>query len=180
MSFSKIWESSFWSVVIQSLSHVRPFPSPWTAAPRASLSYTISLSLLKLMPIESLMPSNHFILCHPLLLLPSIFTSIRVFFLVSQPFVTGGQSIGASASASVLPENIQDWFPLGLTGWISLQSKEFSRVFSNTTIQKASILQPSVFFMVQLSHLYIRTKEPLDESERGEWKSWLKAQHSEN
>ena len=79
MSFSKIWESSFWSVVIQSLSHVRPFPSPWTAASRASLSYTISLSLLKLMPIESVMPSNHFILSCPLLLLPSILSSIRIF-----------------------------------------------------------------------------------------------------
>ena len=72
---------------------------------------------------------------HPLLLLPSIFPSIRVFSSESV-FVSGGQSTGASASASVVPMNIQDWFPLGLTGLISLQSKGLSRVFSNTTLQK--------------------------------------------
>ena len=82
------------------------------------------------------------ILIHPLLLLPSIFHSIRVF---SKP--SGGQNIGASASASVLPVNIQDWFPLGLTSLISLQSKELSRVFSNTTVQKHQ------FFAAQLSLL---------------------------
>ena len=67
-------------------------------------------------------------------------------------FVSDGQSIGASVSTSVLPMNIQDWFPLGLTGLISLQSKGLSRVFSNTTVQKASILWCSAFFMVHLSH----------------------------
>ena len=87
-----------------------------------------SQSLLKLMSIESAMPSNHLILCCPLLLSPSIFPSIRVFFNESV-----GQSIGVSASESVLPMNIQDWFPLGWTGWISPQSKGLSRVFSNTT-----------------------------------------------
>ena len=86
------------------------------------------------MSIESVMPSNHLILCHPLVL-PSIFPSIRV-FPMSQLFASDGQSIGASASASVLPMNIQDWFPLGLTDWISLLSKGLLRVFSNTTIQK--------------------------------------------
>ena len=83
----------------------------------------------------SMMPSNHLILYHLLLLPPSIFPSIRV-FLMSQFFTSGGQSIGVSASASVLPMNIQDWFPLGWTDWISLQSKGLSRVFSNTTVQK--------------------------------------------
>ena len=73
--------------------------------------------------------------CCPLLLLPSIFPSIRVFSNESF-FPSGSQSIGVSASALVLPMNIQDWFPLGWTGWISLQSKELSRVFSNTTVQK--------------------------------------------
>ena len=73
--------------------------------------------------------------------LPSVFPSIRV-FQMSQHFSSGGQSIGISASASVLPMNIQDWFPLGRTGWISLQSKGFSRVFSNTTIQKHQFLNP--------------------------------------
>ena len=81
------------------------------------------------------MPSSHLILCRPLLLLPLIPPSIRV-LLMSQLFAWGGQSIGVSASASVLPMNTQDWSPLGWTGWISLQSKGLSRVFSNTTVQK--------------------------------------------
>ena len=85
------------------------------------------------------MPSNHLILCRPLLLLPSDFPSIRS-FPVSQFFASGGQSIGASASASVLPMNIQDKFPLGRTGLISLQSKGLSRVFSNTTVQKHQLV----------------------------------------
>ena len=114
------------------LQHTRlPCPSP---TPR---------SLLKLMSIESVMPSNHLILCCPLLLLPSIFPSIRV-FPMSQFFASSGQSIGAWASASVLPMNIQDWFPLGLTGLI-LHFKGLSRVFSNTAVQKRQ------FFGTQLS-----------------------------
>ena len=87
--------------------------------------------------------------CHPLLLLPSVFPSISaVSFPMSQFFASGGQTIGASASASALPVNIQDWFPLGWTGCISLQSKEFSRVFSNTTVQKHQFFstQPSLWF----------------------------------
>ena len=119
---------------VQSLSHVRLFLIPWTAAQQASLSITNSWSLLKLMSIKPLMPSDHLILCCTLLLSPSIFPSIRVFS--SQFFASGGQSIGISASTSVLPMNTQDWPPLGWTGWISLQSKGLSRVFSNTTVQK--------------------------------------------
>ena len=92
----------------QSLSYVQFFATPWTAARQASLSVTNSQSLLKRMSIELVMPSNYLILCHPLLLLPSIFPSIKVFFSVSQFFTPGGQSIGASASASFLPMNIQD------------------------------------------------------------------------
>ena len=93
---------------------------------------------------QTVMSSNHFMLCHLLLLPPSIFPSIRS-FQMSQFFASGGQSIGALASASGLPMNIQDWFPLGWTGWISLQSKGLSRVFSNTTVQKHQ------FFGTQLS-----------------------------
>ena len=119
---------------VQSLSHVQLFATPWTAACQASLSITISQSPLKLMSRESVMPSNHLILCHPLLLLPSIFPASES-FLMSQ-FFPSGQSTGASGSASVLPMNIQDWFSLGWTGLISLQSKGPSRVFSNTTVQK--------------------------------------------
>ena len=92
------------------------------------------------------MPPNHLILCHPLFLLSLIFPNIRVFFFpMSQLFPSGGQRVGASASASVLPMDIQDWFPLGWTGWISLQSKGLSKVFSNTSVQKHR------FFGAQLS-----------------------------
>ena len=98
---------------VQLLSRVWLFVTPWTAACQASLSITNSQSLLKLMSIESVMPSNHLILCHPLLL-PSIFPSIRVF---SNESVL---RIRWPASATVLPVNIQDWFSLGLTGLISL------------------------------------------------------------
>ena len=111
--------------------------TPWTAAHQASLSITNSWSLLKLISVELVMPSD-FIFCHPLLFPPSIFPSIRV-------FASGGQRIEVSASTSVLSMNIQGWFPLGWTGWISLQSKGLSRVFSNTTVQKHQ------FFGTQLS-----------------------------
>ena len=120
---------------VQSLSHVWLFANPWTAARQASLSITNPWSLPKLMSIELMMPSNHLILCHPILLLPSIFPNIRVFS-NEQLFPSGGQNIGVSASTTVLPMNTQDWFPLGQTGWISLQSKGLSRVFSYTTVQK--------------------------------------------
>ena len=107
--------------------------SPWTAAPhgQASLSFTISQSLLRLMSIELVMPSNHLTFSSCPQSLPASES-----FPVSQFFTSGGQSIRASASASVLPVNIQSLFPLGLTGWISLQSKGLSRVFSSTTVQK--------------------------------------------
>ena len=119
---------------VQLLSCVHLFATAWTAAHQASLFITNSLSLLKLMSIESVMSSNHLILHHPLLLLPSFQASGS--FPISQFFASGGQSFGVSASASVLPMNIQDWFPLGLTGLIFLQTKRLSRVFSNTTVQK--------------------------------------------
>ena len=126
-------------------SHSVVSNSLWPHGVQASMSITNSRSLLKLMSIKSLMPSNHLILCCPFLLLPSIFPSIRVFSNGSVLCIfTGGQSSGASASTSVPPMNIQDWFPLGWTGWISLQSKGLSRVFSNTTVQK------HLFFGTQL------------------------------
>ena len=119
---------------VQSLSHVW-LCDPMDAARQASLFITNSWSLLKLISIESVMPSNYLILCRPLLLLPSIFPSMRVFSM-SQLFASGGQSIGASVSAPVLPMNIQGWFSLGLTGLVSLLSKGLSRVFSSMKIQK--------------------------------------------
>ena len=120
---------------VQSLSRVQLFASPWIAAHQASLSITDSQSLPKLLSIESVMPSSHCILCRPLLLLPPIPPSIGIFSNESALRIRC-QSIGVSASASVLPVNTQDWSPLGWTGWISLQSKGLSRVFSNTTVQK--------------------------------------------
>ena len=136
---------------VQSLSHVWFFAAPWTIAHQTSLSIINSWNLLKFMSIKSVMPST---------ISSSIrwnenvlpFSSCLQSFpasgslQMSQFFASGGQSIGVSASASVLPMNIQDWFPLGLTGLISLQPKGLSRVFSNTTVQKHQF-----FFMVQLS-----------------------------
>ena len=128
------------------LSRAQLFVTLWTAERQASLSITNSWSLLKLMSIKLVMPPNHLIPCHPLLLSSSIFQASGS-FLMSQFFVSCGQSTGASASPSVLPMNIQGWFPLGLTGLISLQSKGLSRVFSNTTVQKYQFFgaQPSLW-----------------------------------
>ena len=136
--------SFFFSSSIQLLSHVQLFATPWTTAFQASLSITDSQSLLKLMCICQW---RH----------PTISSSVSPFysrlqpfpasgsFQMSQFFTSGGQSIGTPASASVLQVNIQDWFPLGWTHWISLLSRGFSRVFSNTTVQKHQ------FFRTQLS-----------------------------
>ena len=132
------------SVSVQSLSRVRLFVTPWTKACQASLSITNSWSLPNSCPLSWW--------CHPI-----ISSSVVPFssypqslpasgsFPMSQFFASGGQSTGVSASASVLPMNTQDWSPLGWTGWIPLQSKGLSRVFSNTTVQKHQ------FFCAQLS-----------------------------
>ena len=126
---------------VQLLSHVQLFAS---AAHQASLSIINSQSPPTPISIESVRPSNHLILCRLLLLLPSIFPRIKVYS--NEPALpSGGQSIGVSASTSVLPMNIQDWSPWGWTAWISLQSKGLLRVFSNTTVQKHQ------FFCTQLS-----------------------------
>ena len=121
---------------------VHLFATSWTTSHHDSLSITNSWVLLKLMSIESVMSSNY-----PLSS-PSPVVDLsqpQGFILMNQLFTSGGQSIGASASTSVLPMNIHDWFPPGLTGLISLQSKRLSRVFSNTTAQKHQFFsaQPS-------------------------------------
>ena len=108
--------------------------TPRTAARQASLSFTISRSLLKLMSIESVMPSNYPVLCHPLLLLPPVFPSIRVFSNESGLCIRW-PSIGVSASASVFPRNTQDWFPLELTGLISLQPEDSQVQIMNSLLQ---------------------------------------------
>ena len=135
VSWSKVLEMKLFSS-IQLLSRVSLQPHGLQS--QASLSITNSRSLLKLVSIASVLPPNHLILCHPLPLPPSIFPSIRVFSNESILHIRWPKywSFNIGASASVFPMNTQDWFPLGWTVWISLQSKGLSRVFSNTTIQK--------------------------------------------
>ena len=118
-----------------------PCPSP---TPRV---YSNSCLIMLVMPPKDL------ILCHPLFLLPQSFPASES-FQMSQFFTSGGQNTGVSASTSILPMNIQDWFPLGLTGWISLQSKGLSRVFSNTTVQKHQFFGPQLSLE---SNSYIHT-----------------------
>ena len=129
---------------VQSLSHVRLFVTPWIAALQACLSITNSWSSLRLMSIESVMPSSHLILGHPLLFLPPIPPSIRVFSSESTLHMRWPKYW--SFSFSIIPsKEIPGWSPSEWTGWISLQSKGLSRVFSNTTAQKHQFFssQPS-------------------------------------
>ena len=111
-------------------------------AHQASLYFILSRSLFRLRSIESMMPSNH-LSSVVLFSCPQSFP-VSESFSVSWLFTSGGQSIGASASTSVLPMNIQSWFPLGLTGLIALLSKGLSRVFSSTTVQKHQLFEHSV------------------------------------
>ena len=134
-----------------SLSHVWFFATPWIAAGQASLSIPNSQSLLKFMSIDSVMPSNHFIICPNLLFPPSIFPSIRVFSNVSALCIRS-QNIGALAL--VLSMNIQDWFPLGYTGLIFLPSKGFSRFFSSTTIWKHKFFRLSLLYGPTLTSIH--------------------------
>ena len=129
---------------VQSLSLVQHFVTTWTASHQASLSITNSQSLLKFMPSSWWRPQT--ILSSAVRFSSRLQSSpVSGAFPVSQLFISGGQSMRVSASASVLPMNTQDWFPWGQTGWISLQSKGLSRVFSNTTVQKHQ------FFSAQIS-----------------------------
>ena len=128
-------EKCFSSVLL--LIRVQLFATPWTAARQASLSFPISWSFLKLMSIESVMPSNHLIICRPLLLLPSIFPRIRVFSSKSALHIKWSEYWSFSFSIS--------WFPLELTGWIFLQFKGLSRVFSSTTVQKHQLFNAILY-----------------------------------
>ena len=141
---------------IQSLSRVQLFVIPWTAGTPGFTLHHQLLDLVKLMSIESVMPSSHLILCCPLLLLPSIFPA-SVSFPVNRLFTSGGQGVGVSSSASILPMNTQDWSPLGWTGWILLHSKGLSRVFSSTTVQKCQVFGTLLFFYSPASHPYMTT-----------------------
>ena len=144
-------------VVVQSLSCVQLFATPWTAAFQASLSFTISRSLLRLMSIESVMPSNHLILCRLLLLLPSILPSIRVFSNESALHIRWPKywsfSIRTSNEYSGLISFRTDWF-----NFFAIQGTFKSLLQHHNS--KASILRHSAFFMVQFSHLYMTTGKP--------------------
>ena len=134
------WLHRFSSV--QSLSHVRLFATPWIAACQASLSITNSWSSLRLTSIKSVIPSSHLILCRPLLLLPPIPTSIRVFS--NETTLRMRRPKYWSFSFSIIPsKEIPGWSPSEWTGWISLQPKGLSRVFPNTTVQKHRLVQHS-------------------------------------
>ena len=131
--------------------HIQLFATPQTAACQASLSFTISQSLLKLMSIESMMPSNHLILCCPLLLLPSTFPSIKV-FTMSQLFASGGQSTGAFCTS---PSNEFSGLVSFWIDWFNLLAVQGTLIQHHSL--KASILQCSAFFIVQLSYSYMTT-----------------------
>ena len=136
-------------VLVQLLSHVRLFKTPWTAARQASLSLTISWSSPKFMSTESVMPSNHLTLCCPLLLLPSIFPIIKVFFNESTPSIRWPKYWHFSISPS---NEYSGLISIGLTGLISLLSKGLSRVFSSTTTQKHKFnIQP---YLWSISHIH--------------------------
>ena len=140
-------------LIVRLLSRVWLFATSWIAAYQASLSFTISQSSIKLMSIESMMPSNHLILCHPLFLLPSVFRGIRVFSRESALHIRWSKYWSFSLTI-ILPMNIQGWFPLGLTGLISFLSKGLSRVFSNTTIQKHQFLVLSLLYSPTLTSIH--------------------------
>ena len=200
---------------VQSLSPLWFFATPWTAARQASLSITDSWSLLRLMSIKLVMPSNHLILCHPLLLQPWIFPNIRVFSNESALCIRWPRYW--SFSFNIRPSNEQPGLISFRMDWLDLLVVQGAlKSLLQHHSSKTSILWHSGFFIVQLSHPYMttgktialtrqtfvgkvmsllfnmlsrlvpygrkwrRTKKSLDESERGEWKSWLKAQHSEN
>ena len=138
------WGKFFFYFIFSSLQSCQILCDPCTAARQAFLSIINSQSAPKLMSVESMMPSNHLILCVPFSSCPQSFPALGS-FQMSQCFTSGGQSIGVSASTSVPPMNTQDWSPLEWTDWISLQSRGLSRVLSNTTLQKHQ------FFCAQLS-----------------------------
>ena len=145
---------------VQLLSHVRLFVTPWTAAHQAFLSITNSWSLLKLMAIESVMPYNHLILCHPLLLLPSIFPSIRVFWNESvlpirwPKYWSFSFSISPSNDYSGLISFRMDWLD-----FLAVQGTPKSLFQHHSS--KASILQRSAFFIIQLSPPYMTTRKTI-------------------
>ena len=152
------WHNLYFSSV-QSLSRIQLFVTPWTTPRQASQSITNSRSLPKLIYIEALMPSNHLLLCRPLLLLPSIFPSIRV--QIGQLFASGGQSIGVSDSTSVLPMNTHGLISFRMDRLDLLTVQETLKSLLQHHSSKESILWRSAFFTVQLSHPHMTTRKTI-------------------
>ena len=152
--WEKKWKTQFSSV--QSLSHLWLFATPWTGSHHASLSITNSQSLFKLMSIELVMPPNHLLLCHPLLLLPSIFPSIRVFSKESVPCIRWPKHW--SFSFSISPSSVYSGLISFRTDWFDLLAVQgtLKSLLQHHSL-KASILRCSAFFVVQLSHPYMTT-----------------------
>ena len=143
-------------VVVQSLSHVQLFATPWTAAHQASLSFTISQSLFKLMSIRLVMPSNHLVLCHPLLLLPSTFPSIRIFSNELALCIRWPKD--CSFSFSIRPSSeYSGLISYRIDGFDFLADQGTLKSFLQHYNSKTSIIRCSAFFMVQLSHTYMTT-----------------------
>ena len=166
--------TSIHAAAAKSLQSCLTLCAPWTAARQAILSITNSQSLLKLMSIESVMPSNHLILCHPLLFLPSIFPSIRVFPNESVLHIRWPKFW--SFSFSISPSNeYQEWFPLGWTGWISLQSKGLSRVFSNTTVKSINSSALSFLYSPTLTSIHDYWKNHSFDKTDGCWQNNVSA-----
>ena len=157
-------------VVVELLSCVQLFVTPWTAAHQAFMSFTISWSLLTFISIESVMLSNQLNFRCPLLFLPSVFSQHGGLF---QLFTSSGQTIGASASSSVLPMNIQGWFLLELTGLILQSVQGTLKSLPQHHSWKESVLRHSAFFMVQLSHPHMTGKTialPVQTFVQAEWR----------
>ena len=163
---------TLWSVSsVQSFSCVRLFATPWTVAHQASLFITNSWSLLKLMSIELVMPSNHLILCHPLLLLPSIFPSIRVFSNESVLHIRWPKYW--SFSFSISPSNEYPGLISFRRDWLDLLAVQGTlRSLLQHHSSKASILRHSAFFIVQLSHPYWREWQTSILALRTPWILW--------
>ena len=148
------------SIVVESLSHVQPFVTPGTAALQASLSFSISWNLLRLMSVESVIPSNHLFFCHPLLLLPSIFANIRVFSNESVLCIRWPKYW--SCSFNISPINEHPGFTSFRMDWLDLLAVQGTlKSLLQHHSSKASILWHSVFFIVQLSHPYMTTEKTI-------------------
>ena len=165
--------------VVESLSRVWLFATPWTSAHQASLSFTISWSLLRFMSIELVMLSNHLFFCSPFSFCLQ-FSPASGSFPMRWLFALGGQSIGASASAPGVPMNIQGWFPLGSNGLISLLSKGLSRVFSSIPMWNHWFFGTQPYIHLQIRKFKLRKFKSCPPSHNFKWQLGFDARSSES